>query len=128
MSTQPAAAGMQFTLDFSQRLPAAAQEGMARADANADPRWRHIFDGCVLAAARKRAELTSDDVLEELEALPEPPGTHNLSAIGAAMLRAEKMGLIVATEAVKRSQRKEKKGNLHRVWRSRCFELPPEGR
>ncbi len=47
---------MQFALDFTQKLAPAAQEriadGMRQADENADCRWRHIFDGCVLAAAR----------------------------------------------------------------------------
>ena len=51
---------MQFALDFSQKLPAPTQEriadGMQRADDNAESRWKHIFDGCVLAAARKKPE------------------------------------------------------------------------
>jgi hypothetical protein len=121
MAAQP----IQFDLDFSQRLPAAAQEritdGMRQADANADPRWRHLFDACVLAAARRKAEITSDDVLAELEALPRPPETHNLAAIGPAMVRAASMGLLARTDRVKRSERPEKHGNRQNIWQSKCY-------
>jgi hypothetical protein len=109
---------LQFQLDFSGRLPASAQRGMAQSDANADPRWKTFFDACVLAAARKKAEITSDDVLAELEALPHPPSTHNLAAIGSAMLRAEKAGILRHTNRVKRSQRPEKHGNRQNCWES----------
>ncbi len=113
---------MQFTLDFTQKLPAPAQariaDGMAQADQNADIRWKHIWDGCVLAAARQKQEITSDDVLLEFEKLPTPPETHNLAAIGPAMLRAAKMGVITRTDRFERSKRPEKNGNLHAIWRS----------
>jgi hypothetical protein len=49
---------MQFALDFAQKLAPATQarihDGMKQADENAETRWKHIFDGCVLAAARKK--------------------------------------------------------------------------
>jgi hypothetical protein len=113
---------MQLALDYSGRLPAGAQEGMAQADANADPKWRHHFDACVLAAARKKPEITSDDVLAELESLPNPPQTHNLAAIGAAMVRASKMGILGGTNRVKRSERPEKHGNRQNVWESKVYQ------
>lgn len=112
---------MQFDLDFSQKLPVSAQIGMQQADENADPQWKHIYDGCVLAAARKKSTLTSDDVLTELESLPNPPKTHNLSAIGPAMKRAFEMGILEPTEGFVRSDRPKKKGNLHRLWRSKVY-------
>ena len=116
---------MQYALDFTAKLPAPAQEriadGMRQADENADGRWRHIFDGCVLAAARKKAEITSDDVLAELELLPDRPGTHNLAAIGPAMKRAAEMGVLAYTDRVKRSERKEKHGNRQNIWLSRYY-------
>lgn len=115
---------LQFELDFSERLPAPVQEriadGMRQADANADIRWRHIFDACVLAAARKQAEITSDDVLAEIEKLPDAPSTHNLAAIGPAMMRAAGMGLLRRTDRVQRSLRPEKHGNRQNVWES-CY-------
>lgn len=116
---------MQFALDFTQRMPPAVQErtaaGMRQADENADERWKHIFDACVLAAARKKPELTSDDVLTEIEALPNPPETHNLAAIGPAMKRAAAMGILKCTDRVKRSERPEKHGNRQNVWLSKFF-------
>lgn len=116
--------GMQFALDFTQKLPPETQEkiraGMEQADRNANEKWKHIFDACVLAAARKKAEITSDDVLTEIEALPEAPSTHNLAAIGPAMKRAALMGVIKRTDRTVRSTRKEKNGNLHAVWIS-CY-------
>lgn len=119
--TQPG----QFHLDFTQKLPPAVQEaireGMARADEHADGRWRHVFDACVMAAAKKNLVITSDDVLAEIEALPSPPRTHNLSAIGPAMCRAAQMGVIAPTEKVVRSARPEKRGNYHKAWRSNYY-------
>lgn len=117
--------GGQFALDFTNKLPPAVQEkiaeGMERVDRNADPKWRHIFDGCVLAAARKFPELTSDDVLPELAALPEPPDTHNMAAIGPAMQRAWKMGILERTDKVVRSKVIGKNGNRHNIWVSKVY-------
>lgn len=112
---------MQFDLDFSGSLPPSAQLGMAKANDNADPKWRHVFDACVLAASKKKPEITSDDVLTELETLPNAPSTHNLAAIGPAMKRAAEKGVLRSTERWVRSQRPEKNGNLHRVWESVYF-------
>ena len=113
-------ATLQFALDFTAKLPPPAQarinDGMAQADQNADLRWRHIFDACVLAASRKQPQITSDDVLAEIEALPQPPSTHNLAAIGPAMKRAAQMGILRRTGRLTRSKRPEKNGNLHAVW------------
>lgn len=112
MSTQ------QFDLNFSSRLPVSAQIGMKQADDNANERWKHVFDACVLAAAKKKPEITSDDVLAEMEALPNPPSTHNLGAIGSAMRRACDMGILRGTNRTKRSERPEKHGNRQNVWES----------
>lgn len=115
----------QFSLDFTQKLPPPVQErihdGMQQADENASAQWKHFFDGCVLAAARKKAEITSDDVLAEVEALPNPPDTHNLAAIGPAMKRAATMGILAYTDRVKRSTRPEKHGNRQNVWISKVY-------
>ena len=111
----------QFSLEFERHLSVPAQIGMAKADENASDRWKHIFDACVLAAARKKAEITSDDVLAEIEALPNPPSTHSLDAIGPAMVRASKMGVIKATDRMVRSRRPEKHSNLQRIWASKYF-------
>lgn len=116
---------MQMALDFTQRMTAAAQirtlEGMQRADQNANDKWKHFWDGCVLAAARRKPEITSDDVLAEIESLPQPPTTHNLAAIGPAMKRAAAKGILSYTERVQRSQRPEKHGNRQNIWTSNVF-------
>lgn len=112
---------MQLEIDFSGRLPVRAQEGMAAADAHADQRWKTFFDACVLAAARKQEYITSDDVLTELESLPNPPSTHNLSAIGPAMRRGVSSGIIVPTDHFQRSARPLKRGNLQRRYRSTVY-------
>lgn len=111
--------------DFTQKLPPEVQErirdGMAQADRNANPEWRHIFDCCVLAAARKKATIVSDDVLTEVEALGHAPTTHNLAAIGGAMRRASQMGILQHTNEVKRSERPNKHGNRQNVWVSNYY-------
>lgn len=121
MSGQP----FQPFFDFEAKLPPATQqkiaEGMQQADDNANPKWKATWDACVLAAARRLPELTSDDVLEEFEKLGHAPGTHNLSAIGPAMQRAKKNGFIKPTNQTTRSKRPEKNGNLHRIWKSNYY-------
>lgn len=116
----------QFALDFTQKLPPAVQEriaeGMAQADANAEVDWKYVWDACVLAAARRLPRLTSDDVLAEFEQLRKQPYVHNLSAIGPAMKRAWKMGIIAPTDEIVRSERPEKRGNYHRTWVSNYYE------
>ena len=111
----------QFSLEFERHLSVPAQIGMAKADENASERWKHIFDACVLAAARKKPEITSDDVLTEIQALPNAPSTHSLDAIGPAMVRASKMGIIRATDRMVRSKIATKHSNNHRVWLSLYF-------
>ncbi len=112
----------QFDLDFSRKRSPAVQEriqeGMAKADENADHFWKRIIDGCILAAARRLPELTVDDVLDEIAKIPNAPSTHNLAALGPAMKRAHRDRIITATDRVQRSRRPTKHGNRHNVWRS----------
>lgn len=115
---------LQFAMDFDKKLPVSAQIGRAQSNENANTKWKHIFDACALAAAKKKPEITSDDVLAELEALPNAPETHNLSAIGAAMHRACVMGILQGTDRVKRSDRPEKHGNRQNIWISNYFAGP----
>jgi hypothetical protein len=111
---------LQFELDWNQKLSPSAQIGMQQADENADARWKRWVDGCIQQVARTHQEFTVDDVLAELEKLPNPPDTHNLAALGPRMKEVAKtLGYMVATERVSRSKRPEKNGNLHRVWRSK---------
>ena len=109
---------MQFSIDFDQKLPPSAQIGMKQADENADEKWKHVWDACVLAVAKRKELLTSDDVLAEFESLYRPPHTHNLAAIGPAMQRARVMKVVTSTNEVRRSDRPEKHGNRQNVWKS----------
>ncbi len=117
---------IQFAIDFDAKLPASAQAGMAQADANADSRWKRETDACILAVARRLQEFTVDDVLSELESLPNPFNTHNLAALGPRMKEVSKtLDYMTATDRVQRSKRPVKNGNLHRVWRSNVFKVKP---
>ncbi len=98
--------------------------GMQLADDHADPKWRHVFDACLVAVARKLPELTSDDVLAEFESLKIQPNTHTEKAIGPAMLRGKHMGILTATDRVVRSERPAKHGNRHQVWTSNYWRQP----
>lgn len=119
---------MQFQIDFDAKHPVSAQIGMAMCDANADEAWKRYVDGAIQAAARKHEEFTVDDVLAELDSLPQKPSTHNLAALGPRMKEVSKsLGYMTATDRVKRSRRPEKNGNLHRVWRSNLFGDVPRG-
>jgi hypothetical protein len=102
---------------------AATRAAMDTADSHADPEWKQRFYDAIQSVARRRAELTSDDVLAHCERLADPPKTHNLAAIGPAMIRAMKAGIIEPTGRVERSLRPEKHGNRQNVWRSKiCSE------
>jgi hypothetical protein len=120
-----------YELDFTGRRPpamqAAIEDGMQRAEENACERWKRCIHTCIVAAARKHAEITVDDVLTEYEQLVKQlpqatrPETHNLDAIGPAMVRAAKDGILSSTGKVKRSERPEKHGNRHTVWTSNWY-------
>jgi hypothetical protein len=113
---------LQFQIDFEQKLPPEAQIGMEAADAHADPVWRRYIDGCILAVARRLEYFTVDEVLTELAKVSSEVATHNLAALGPRMKEVAKtLGYMEATENVKRSKLAGKKGNLHRVWRSKLF-------
>lgn len=116
---------MQFQMDFDQKLPVSAQIGMQQADDHANAKWKRWVDGAIQAVARKLEHFTVDDVLAELETLPDPPDTHNLGALGPRMTDVAKtLGYMEATPELKRSKRPEKKGNLHRVWKSKLWRKP----
>lgn len=116
----------QFHLDFEARVPPAVQarihDGMKAADDHADEKWKHIFDACVLAVARRQPELTAADVREEFEKLNHPPDTHNLSAIGPALKRAQRMGIIKGTLAMRMSNVESTHGRKLTVWESKYYE------
>jgi hypothetical protein len=117
----------QISIDFTQGLPTEAEQkiaaGMALADDNADFRWKRWVDGCIQDVARRMQEFTVDDVIKALEALPTPPVTKNLAALGPRMKEVSKvLKYMEPTERVQRSRIGDKHGNLHRVWKSLIFQ------
>jgi len=131
MSTQSALS--QYSIDFTQKRPPAVQEaiaeGMQAAYDHADKFWKPVFAACIQNAAMRKPELTVDDVLDELEIINatrkerglELVTTHHMCAIGPAMSRACKDGLISPTNRTIRSTRVVKHGNRHVVWMSNHF-------
>lgn len=81
-------------------------------------------DACILAVARRLAEFTVDDVLVELQSLPNPFETHNLAALGPRMKEVSRtMAYMTATDRFQRSRLRHKNGNLHRVWKSNMLAM-----
>lgn len=125
--------GIQFSIDFTEKRPPEVQEriaeGMQTADDHANKFWKAVFDACIENAARRKPEISVDDVLDELDKLNqdrkarglELVTTHHLCAIGPAMTRAFHAGVIAPTDRVIRSTRAVKHGNRHSVWLSNHF-------
>jgi hypothetical protein len=113
---------MQFDMDFSGKLPPAAQIGMATADEHANDLWKRVTDAAILAVARRMEEFTTDDVWEELAKIPHSPSTHRRCAIGPRMKRvAKELGYMEPTGRVQRSKQVGSNGNLLSIWKSRVF-------
>lgn len=115
----------QFQFDWTQKMPPAVQEriadGMAQSDENANHFWKRMIDAAIVAVARRLPEFTVDEVLDEMEKIPNCPETHALHALGSAMSRARKDKIVTATNRVVRSKREIKHGNRHSVWISNYF-------
>jgi hypothetical protein len=109
----------QFALDFSGRLPISAQEGMRRADSNADPLWKREMDAAIRQVALTHEIFTADEVVAELERNKFHFETHNASALGPRLVEVSKTLMYMEpSNGFKRSERKQSHGNLLRVWRS----------
>lgn len=122
MSVATRVPDLNYVLDFEQKLPPETQEGMQRADENANEEWKRVTDACILAVARRLAEFTVDDVLDEMKAMHNPFETHNLSALGPRMKEVAKtLKYMTATNELRRSRKPEKHSNLHRVWKSNYY-------
>jgi tRNA(Ile2) C34 agmatinyltransferase TiaS len=114
---------LQFQIDFEQKLPASAQLGMQQADDNADCRWKRVIDGCIQLVARRQQEFTVDEVILAMQALPNPPNTHCLAALGPRMKEVAKtLKYMKSTDRVQRSKREASHGNFLRVWESLIWE------
>lgn len=90
-------------------------EGVARAEGNANPQWMEAVSRIISSFASTGVRFTSDHVWAELARLdrfatPEP------RAMGSAILKASKQGVIRQTGEYWRSERPESHGRRIAVW------------
>ncbi len=76
----------------------ARQDGIDRADANADEHWKLAAERIINHLAHCHVPFTSDDVVERLERIGVT--THNWAALGPVFQRASRSGLIRKTGAL----------------------------
>lgn len=70
----------------------------------------------------KKAKADADaSFKEEMGGIKNCPTTHALDALGPAMCRAARMGVLKSTNRVIRSKRPEAHGNRHTVWTSNYY-------
>jgi len=96
---------------------AARDAAIGRVDDNAATKWKTNVDAVIRALAFTETEFTTDDVWQLLAewGIDAP---HEPRALGAAMTRAAKNGVIVATDRVRNSERVVCHAAPKRVWKS----------
>jgi hypothetical protein len=104
---------------FAKRGEELRDSGIQKADEHADPKWRRDALATVRRCAESRSLFTTDLVWEHMES-----ETHEPRAMGAVMLRAQKLGWIQPSENWELSRRPECHRRPIRVWRSRLRQLP----
>jgi hypothetical protein len=92
----------------------AKQKSIAQVERNMDPDWAAMAEAAIMAVVARSHEFTTDDVWEELGETSEP---HERRAMGAAMLRVARQGLIAATDKTRPSARSVCHANPKRVWK-----------
>ena len=95
------------------------QAAIKRAEQNADADWKRAATDCLHQVARRKFELTADDVLELLER--QSVQTHNLAALGPVFLRAAKRGWIQNTDRMVQSRIPRRHRKIT-VWKSLMVE------
>jgi len=100
-----------------------AEEGQARSELGR-AELGELYDGAIARVARALHELSVDDVWGELGEVPELAGA--ASAMGPAMKRARRAGLIELTGAFVESRRPSNHAKAIRVYRSLVFGRPPD--
>lgn len=113
---QPSMTQQTLSFDYSP-LPGSARTAMEKAERHADEAWKKSVAEVIEKLARERNEITVDDVVTKIEAMY-LPAIRRLDALGPAMKRACKAGVLRFTGRVQRSTRPEKHGRLVSVWES----------
>lgn len=94
----------------------AADDAVARVDANADPAWMATALDTIKRIAALQDRFTTDDVWLALD--PHDEATHEPRAMGAVMRRAAKMGWVAPTRDYRPSSRPACHARPVRVWGS----------
>lgn len=99
-------------------MPDNAAAAVAQVASRTNPAWSRAVLDVVYELARTRAEFTTDDVWEALDAAPGVPHVHERRAMGAIMRSAQKSGWVAATDRFARSRRPVCHSKPVLVWRS----------
>ena len=102
-------------------LPATAAQakadGIARADANADPWWKEAAYEATRFCAQHCDDFTADEVWTNLARRGLDVSTHNPAALGPVFQRAARAGLITKTGELRPSTNPRRHRDLT-VWRA----------
>jgi hypothetical protein len=101
------------------------EKAIKKADVHANDEWKDAMANVVYYVATIMREFTSDDVRQEtakrMKADPDFPVTHNLSALGPVMRRAEADGWIVGTTNFIPSRVVTRHSAPIKIWRSLIY-------
>lgn len=81
--------------------------------------WEEASADCIKQVATQKRRFTGDDVMNLLE--ERGFSTGDSRALGPAMVRAAKAGLMEKTETFQASTRRSQHGSPRRVWQSCIF-------
>lgn len=95
----------------------AKQDALTRVAQNADADWKTVALECVKTVAARQAELTTDDIWQELARYA--IGTHENRALGPVMNAAHRAGFITPTARYVNCERVSRHKAPIRVWQSR---------
>jgi hypothetical protein len=101
---------------------AGKEEGMARAEANANPDWKAFMLEQVRLVCMEQPRFTSDDVFARAAESSDAPSTHEGRAFGPVMMRAAKLGYCRPTNLTMRSSRASNHSRPIAVWESRIYQ------
>ncbi|MEY9493719.1 hypothetical protein [Bradyrhizobium elkanii] len=115
--------------EFSEQLndaKAAKQGAMEQVEAHANPEWQALILELTRIVCLTHRLFTIDDVMALYVAIQDDdrPVTHELRALGPAMLRAARAGYCKKTNRVAGSHRRSNHNRPLAVWQSLICEVP----
>ncbi|HEX4573417.1 MAG TPA: hypothetical protein VH184_23480 [Dongiaceae bacterium] len=108
-----------MTVDFDDG-EAGKQDGMARAEAGANPEWQAYMMALIVEVARLMPAFTTD-ILERKRLERGGPSTHEPRAYGPLMSEAGRREIIYATEDYSPSTQASAHKRPKRVWISKIY-------